>query len=59
MCFVGLIGIAGPLKREAYFVMEGLKKMGISPVVLTRVKFACNHSHTPFLYLTVTYMRVL
>uniref|UniRef100_A0ACD5ZDH3 Uncharacterized protein n=1 Tax=Avena sativa TaxID=4498 RepID=A0ACD5ZDH3_AVESA len=33
--FVGLMGIADPLKREAAVVVEGLKKMGIHPVMLT------------------------
>ncbi|XP_051198349.1 cation-transporting ATPase HMA5 [Lolium perenne] len=33
--FMGLMGIADPLKREAAVVVEGLKKMGIHPVMLT------------------------
>lgn len=33
--FVGLLGITDPLKREAAVVVEGLKKMGIKPVILT------------------------
>ncbi|KAL5200096.1 hypothetical protein ABZP36_021299 [Zizania latifolia] len=33
--FVGLMGITDPLKREAAVVVEGLKKMGVHPVMLT------------------------
>ncbi|KAJ4747836.1 Copper-transporting ATPase [Rhynchospora pubera] len=33
--FVGLLGITDPLKREAAVVVEGLKKMGVKPVMLT------------------------
>ncbi|XP_015693671.2 cation-transporting ATPase HMA5 [Oryza brachyantha] len=33
--FVGLMGITDPLKREAGVVVEGLKKMGVHPVMLT------------------------
>ncbi|WOL16489.1 copper-transporting ATPase RAN1 [Canna indica] len=33
--FIGLLGIADPLKREAAVVIEGLKKMGICPVMVT------------------------
>lgn len=33
--FIGLLGIADPLKREAVVVVEGLKKMGICPVMVT------------------------
>ncbi|XP_078428672.1 copper-exporting ATPase / responsive-to-antagonist 1 / copper-transporting ATPase (RAN1) [Wolffia australiana] len=32
---VGLLGISDPLKREAAVVIEGLKKMGINPVMVT------------------------
>lgn len=33
--FIGLIGITDPLKREAAVVVEGLKKMGVRPVMVT------------------------
>ncbi|RZS14396.1 hypothetical protein BHM03_00046068 [Ensete ventricosum] len=33
--FIGLLGIADPMKREAAVVIEGLKKMGIHPVMVT------------------------
>lgn len=33
--FIGLIGITDPLKREAAVVVEGLKKMGVHPVMVT------------------------
>ncbi|CAN6200852.1 unnamed protein product [Urochloa humidicola] len=33
--FVGLIGITDPLKREDAVVVEGLKKLGVHPVMLT------------------------
>ncbi|WOL03363.1 copper-transporting ATPase RAN1 [Canna indica] len=33
--FIGLFGIADPLKREAAVVVEGLKKMGVRPVMVT------------------------
>ncbi|XP_066376352.1 cation-transporting ATPase HMA5 isoform X1 [Miscanthus floridulus] len=33
--FVGLMGITDPLKREAAVVVEGLKKLGVHPVMLT------------------------
>ncbi|CAL9145327.1 unnamed protein product [Musa hybrid cultivar] len=33
--FIGLLGIADPMKREAAVVIEGLKKMGIQPVMVT------------------------
>ena len=32
---IGVIGIADPLKREATVVIEGLKKMGVCPVMVT------------------------
>ncbi|KAL6888450.1 hypothetical protein ACP4OV_009476 [Aristida adscensionis] len=32
---IGLIGITDPLKREAAVVVEGLKKMGVHPVMVT------------------------
>ncbi|KAL1567543.1 serine/threonine protein kinase Ran1, variant 3 [Salvia divinorum] len=32
---IGVMGIADPLKREAAVVIEGLKKMGIIPVMVT------------------------
>lgn len=32
---VGVLGVADPLKREAIVVIEGLKKMGIQPVIVT------------------------
>lgn len=32
---VGILGVADPLKREAAVVVEGLKKMGIEPVMVT------------------------
>lgn len=32
---VGVLGVADPLKREASVVIEGLKKMGIQPVIVT------------------------
>lgn len=32
---VGVLGVADPLKREAAVVIEGLKKMGIRPVMVT------------------------
>lgn len=31
----GVIGVADPLKREASVVIEGLKKMGIKPIMVT------------------------
>lgn len=33
--FIGLIGITDPLKREAAVVIQGLKKMGVHPVMVT------------------------
>ena len=33
--FIGLMGVTDPLKREAAVVIEGLKKMGIYPVMVT------------------------
>ncbi|XP_062218313.1 cation-transporting ATPase HMA5-like [Phragmites australis] len=33
--FIGLIGTTDPLKREAAVVVEGLKKMGVYPVMVT------------------------
>jgi len=33
--FVGLMGVTDPLKREAAVVVEGLKKLGVHPVMLT------------------------
>jgi P-type Cu+ transporter len=33
--FIGLIGITDPLKREAAVVIEGLKKMGVHPIMVT------------------------
>ncbi|KAJ0975908.1 hypothetical protein J5N97_017873 [Dioscorea zingiberensis] len=32
---VGVIGVADPLKREASVVVEGLKKMGVQPIMVT------------------------
>jgi Cu+-exporting ATPase len=32
---IGSIGMTDPLKREAVVVVEGLKKMGIYPVMVT------------------------
>ncbi|XP_038881752.1 copper-transporting ATPase RAN1 [Benincasa hispida] len=32
---IGVVGIADPLKREAAVVIEGLVKMGVSPVMVT------------------------
>ena len=32
---IGVLGIADPLKREAAVVVEGLVKMGVSPVMVT------------------------
>ncbi|EYU43653.1 hypothetical protein ABFS82_13G191900 [Erythranthe guttata] len=32
---IGVMGIADPLKREAAVVIEGLKKMGVTPVMVT------------------------
>ncbi|CAN1169333.1 Copper-transporting ATPase RAN1, partial [Linum perenne] len=32
---VGVIGVADPLKREAVVVIEGLRKMGVEPVMVT------------------------
>ncbi|KAL0912279.1 hypothetical protein M5K25_018241 [Dendrobium thyrsiflorum] len=33
--FTGALGVADPLKREASVVVEGLKKMGVKPVIVT------------------------
>lgn len=33
--FIGVLGIADPLKREAAVVVEGLKKIGVCPVMVT------------------------
>ncbi|KAG0451593.1 hypothetical protein HPP92_015687 [Vanilla planifolia] len=33
--FTGVLGIADPLKREASVVVEGLKRMGIKPIMVT------------------------
>ena len=33
---VGMLAISDPLKREAVVVIEGLKKMGIHPIMVTR-----------------------
>ncbi|GJM90325.1 hypothetical protein PR202_ga06592 [Eleusine coracana subsp. coracana] len=33
--FIGLIGVTDPLKREAAVVIEGLKRMGVHPVMVT------------------------
>jgi len=32
---IGALGIADPLKREASVVIEGLRKMGVIPVMVT------------------------
>ncbi|CAH1427752.1 unnamed protein product [Lactuca virosa] len=32
---IGVVGVADPLKREAAVVVEGLKKMGIRPIMVT------------------------
>ncbi|XP_058096612.1 copper-transporting ATPase RAN1 [Magnolia sinica] len=32
---IGVVGVADPLKREAAVVVEGLKKMGVQPVIVT------------------------
>lgn len=32
---IGVLGIADPLKREASVVIEGLQKMGVTPVMVT------------------------
>lgn len=32
---IGVLGVADPLKREAAVVVEGLKKMGVRPVMVT------------------------
>lgn len=32
---IGVLGVADPLKREAAVVIEGLGKMGITPVMVT------------------------
>ncbi|KAH6776229.1 copper-exporting ATPase / responsive-to-antagonist 1 / copper-transporting ATPase [Perilla frutescens var. hirtella] len=32
---IGVVGVADPLKREAAVVIEGLKKMGVNPVMVT------------------------
>lgn len=32
---IGVLGVADPLKREAAVVIEGLKKMGVNPVMVT------------------------
>lgn len=32
---IGVLGVADPLKREAAIVIEGLKKMGVNPVMVT------------------------
>lgn len=33
--FIGVLGVADPLKREAAVVIDGLKKMGVCPVMVT------------------------
>ncbi|PKA62088.1 Copper-transporting ATPase RAN1 [Apostasia shenzhenica] len=33
--FIGVLGVTDPLKREAAVVIEGLKKMGVKPVMVT------------------------
>ncbi|KAI3690853.1 hypothetical protein L2E82_49064 [Cichorium intybus] len=35
MQLIGVVGVADPLKREAAVVVEGLKKMGIRPIMVT------------------------
>lgn len=32
---IGVLGVADPLKREAAVVIEGLVKMGVTPVMVT------------------------
>lgn len=32
---IGVLGVADPLKREAAVVIEGLDKMGITPIMVT------------------------
>lgn len=32
---IGVLGVADPLKREAAVVVEGLGKMGVTPVMVT------------------------
>lgn len=32
---IGVVGVADPLKREAAVVVEGLKKMGVIPIMVT------------------------
>ncbi|KAD3640425.1 hypothetical protein R6Q59_003224 [Mikania micrantha] len=32
---IGVVGVADPLKREAAVVVEGLKKMGVRPIMVT------------------------
>lgn len=36
---VGVLGVADPLKREASVVIEGLRKMGVRPVMVTGDNF--------------------
>lgn len=33
--FIGVVGVADPLKREAAVVVQGLKKMGVKPIMVT------------------------
>lgn len=41
---IGVLGVADPLKREAVVVIEGLKKMGVQPVMVTGDNWRTAHA---------------
>ncbi|TKY72680.1 Copper-transporting ATPase RAN1 [Spatholobus suberectus] len=41
---IGVLGIADPLKREASVVIEGLQKMGVTPVMVTGDNWRTAHA---------------
>lgn len=41
---IGVLGVADPLKREAAVVVEGLKKMGVKPVMVTGDNWRTAHA---------------
>lgn len=42
--FTGVLGVADPLKREAAVVVQGLKKMGVKPIMVTGDNWRTAHA---------------